>query len=334
MMLSQRVYVATEKRNRLRPTTEVLETRLALSNLTATVPAPETSQAITVTMPARANGMINGVATHRVMVVQGHTSPSARVQLEVDHTMRVTRAGVHGNYQFRLPMPPGSYALTVNAKNQAGGVSSATMTTSQGDAVIAWINTMIDVVRSDISNVGLVSRTMAMVSAAVYDSVNDIERNHAVFKINVQAPRWASPQAAASEAAYTVLSSLYPDQSPMLDTMMAESLAAVPGRTRPRCQHRRRSQSGRWHHQMAGQRRFRGEHALCPRNGPRPVASDAANVHRRLGAGVGECHTLRHHVARGVPAASAAGLEQCRIRRGTQPGRVAGSTEQHNPHAR
>ena len=75
MMLSQRVYVATEKRNRLRPTTEVLETRLALSNLTATVPAPETSQAITVTMPARANGMINGVATHRVMVVQGHTSP-------------------------------------------------------------------------------------------------------------------------------------------------------------------------------------------------------------------------------------------------------------------
>ena len=77
--------------------------------------------------------------------------------------------------------------------NRAGIASSASMTTTQGDAVIAWIKTMIDVIRADPSNVGLASRTMAMVSAAVYDAVNDIERTHAVFKVDVRAPHWASP---------------------------------------------------------------------------------------------------------------------------------------------
>ena len=69
---------------------------------------------------------------------------------------------------------------------------------------------------------------MAMVSAAVYDAVNDIERTHAVFKVDVRAPHWASPQAAASAAAYTVLSALYPDMTTQLETTMAQSLAAVP----------------------------------------------------------------------------------------------------------
>jgi membrane-associated phospholipid phosphatase len=62
----------------------------------------------------------------------------------------------------------------------------------------------------------------------VYDAVNDIERTHAVFKVDVKAPRWASPVAAASEAAYTVLSSLDPSSAPLLDATMAQSLAAVP----------------------------------------------------------------------------------------------------------
>jgi hypothetical protein len=69
---------------------------------------------------------------------------------------------------------------------------------------------------------------MAMMSAAVYDAVNSIERTHAAFRVNVQAPRRASPEAAASEAAYLVLSSLDPSMSQMLATTMAQSLAAVP----------------------------------------------------------------------------------------------------------
>ncbi|HZW30430.1 MAG TPA: vanadium-dependent haloperoxidase [Isosphaeraceae bacterium] len=191
-------------------------------------PALKTSATITITMPAQANGTINGVATHRVMLVRGHTFPGARVRLEIGKTSRVTHAGLGGRYQFRVAMAPGSYVLTVDAKDRAGAVASATMTMTHGDAVIAWINTMIDAVKADVSNVGLVSRTMAMMSAAVYDAVNNIEGTHAVFQIHVPAPSWASPEAAATEAAYTVLSSLYPNLSPMFKTTRAQSLAAIP----------------------------------------------------------------------------------------------------------
>ena len=225
---------ARAKRHRnLNPSLESLESRLALSRLaggaaTFAESARTATAPTTVTMPAEANGMIGGVATHRMMVIRGQTLAGARVHLKIGNASRVTRAGALGNYQFRVAMPPGSYDLEVRAVNRAGIVSSASMTTTQGDAVIAWINTMIDVIRADPSNLGLASRTMAMVSAAVYDAVNDIERTHAVFKVDVRAPHWASPQAAASAAAYTVLSALYPDMTTQLETTMAQSLAAVP----------------------------------------------------------------------------------------------------------
>ena len=67
-----------------------------------------------------------------------------------------------------------------------------------------------------------------MVSGAVYDAVNDIERTGSVFKVDVHAPRGASASAAASEAAYTVLSALDPIMEPLLEVRMAQSLAAVP----------------------------------------------------------------------------------------------------------
>jgi membrane-associated phospholipid phosphatase len=221
------------RRTNWKPTLESLEVRLALSHLAggvaALADAARTASApMTITMPAKMNGMIGGVATRRIMVVRGQTFAGARVQLTIGNATRVTRAGALGNYQFRLSMPPGRYNLAVRAVSRSGIVSRASMTTTQGDAVLGWINTTIDAIRSDPSNVGLVSRTLAMVSAAVYDSVNDIERTGAVFKVDVRAPQWASPQAAAAEAAFTVLSALYPGFKPELQATMAQSLAAVP----------------------------------------------------------------------------------------------------------
>jgi hypothetical protein len=233
MKLSQSGREPAGRRNKRRPSIEPLESRLVLSNLTGSLlahaaPARDASAPMTITMPAKANGMIDSVATRRMMVVRGHTFAGARVQLEIGNTSRVARAGLRGNYQFRLAMAPGRYALNVRATDRAGGVSTASMTMTHGDAVLAWVNTMIDVLHNPAGNVGLASRTMAMMSAAVYDAVNDIERTHAVFKIDVKAPHWASPAAAASEAAYTVLSSLDPNMAPLLNARMAQSLTAVP----------------------------------------------------------------------------------------------------------
>jgi len=220
------------RRRNLNPSLDLLEARLALSYRGGVASladaAPAASAPMTVTMPAGANGMIGGIATHRMLVIRGQTLAGARVQLKIGNESRFTRAGALGNYQFRVVMPPGHYDLEVRAVNRAGVVATASMTTTQGDAVLAWINTTIDAIRSDPSNVGLVSRTLAMVSAAVYDAVNDIERTGAVFKVDVHAPHRASPQAAASEAAYTVLLALYPSYATQLQATMAQSLAAVP----------------------------------------------------------------------------------------------------------
>jgi hypothetical protein len=75
--------------------------------------------------------------------------------------------------------------------------------------------------------VGLLSRNLAMVSAAVYDAVNAIDRIGAVYHTALDAPPGASPVAAASEAAYTILLALYPSQKARFDATLAETLGTI-----------------------------------------------------------------------------------------------------------
>ena len=205
------------RRTDRRPTLETLEARLVLSTASTTV-----------SMPVRANGIIGGMATNPVVVIDGRTMPDASVRLKIGKTSRLTHSDNSGHYQFKLAMPAGTLQIQVKAENKAGVVSKASMEATRGDAVLAWVNTMIQVIEADQTNVGVASRTLAMVSGAVYDAVNDIERTGAVYQVDVKAPKGASSSAAASEAAYAVLSALDPSMKPLLDVTMAQSLAAVP----------------------------------------------------------------------------------------------------------
>ncbi len=202
------------------PILEPLETRQVLSATTTTM-----------FMDPTASGMIGAVATARRMVIEGQTMPDAIVALHVGKVTKWGRANHSGDFELKLSVPTGTYEAKVNARDADGQTSTASMSVTQGDAVIAWIDTMIEVIKADIANVGMASRTLAMVSGAVYDAVNDIERTGAVYKFDVEAPKGASPSAAASEAAYTVLSALDPIMEPLLEVRMAQSLAAVPSAT-------------------------------------------------------------------------------------------------------
>ncbi len=217
-MMSQPDRAGMKLRSPKRPLIlEPLENRQLLSSFSTTV-----------AMNPAGSDMIGKVATGPVMVIQGQTMPNASVQMRIGKTTKLGRSSSSGDYQFNVSMRSGSYLVKIKARNQVGQVSKASMNVSQGDAVIAWTEIMDEVIKADPSNVGLASRTMAMVSAAVYDSVNDIERTGSVFKIDVQAPPGASPSAAASEAAYTILSATDPSTQPLLNTALAQSLAAVP----------------------------------------------------------------------------------------------------------
>ena len=75
------------------------------------------------------------------------------------------------------------------------------------------------------------SRALAIVHAAIYDSVNAIDRQHTFYAVELQPPAGASPDAAAAAAAHAVLVSLYPSQQANLDAAYASSLSLIPDGT-------------------------------------------------------------------------------------------------------
>jgi len=70
---------------------------------------------------------------------------------------------------------------------------------------------------------------MAYMHIAIYDSVNAIEGGYSVFAVSPSnVPPGASAEAATVEAAYCILSSLYPAQAAYLNAQYAASLGTIP----------------------------------------------------------------------------------------------------------
>jgi len=69
----------------------------------------------------------------------------------------------------------------------------------------------------------------AFTHAAMYNAVVGITRDYELYKWQRQGPRWASPEAAAASAAYTLLSTYFTASSQArLDDAFAASLAGIP----------------------------------------------------------------------------------------------------------
>ncbi|MCR9198584.1 MAG: hypothetical protein NXI04_08080 [Planctomycetaceae bacterium] len=102
------------------------------------------------------------------------------------------------------------------------------------DAVIDWNNVFNDVIVADTDsqNPGYASRSMAMMNIAIYDAVAIASgRSNDTFydySGSLQAAGSVSAEVAASQAAYTVLSSLYPEQQAILDASLHAILADLP----------------------------------------------------------------------------------------------------------
>jgi hypothetical protein len=99
----------------------------------------------------------------------------------------------------------------------------------RADIVQDWNDTLCTAAEIVVSkhNPGVPTRAMAMMNGSIYDAFQAVNRTHAPFKVNMFAPG-ASVNAAASQAAYRVLSDMYPEVQPMLDSTLATRLAAVP----------------------------------------------------------------------------------------------------------
>jgi membrane-associated phospholipid phosphatase len=77
-------------------------------------------------------------------------------------------------------------------------------------------------------NPGVPTRAMAMMNGAIYDIFQAVDRTHKPFKVNMSAPG-ADRDAAVSQAAYRILSDMYPEMQTTLDAELALKLGAIGG---------------------------------------------------------------------------------------------------------
>jgi membrane-associated phospholipid phosphatase len=101
------------------------------------------------------------------------------------------------------------------------------------DVVLEWNQVLLDSLKDD-HLLGLYfAREAAIVHAAVYDAVNSIDRSYTPLFADVKAPRGASLEAAAAQAAHDTLAALSPAHQETFDATLAADLAGIPpGRAR------------------------------------------------------------------------------------------------------
>ena len=104
-----------------------------------------------------------------------------------------------------------------------GGIAGAV----RADEVTDWHEHMLVALGNAGVSPLVSTRDAALVSAAVFDSVNGIERRYEPIHVPAAAPRGASKRAAAVQAAYAILLAMFPAQAVDLNAKRAASLAAI-----------------------------------------------------------------------------------------------------------
>ena len=100
------------------------------------------------------------------------------------------------------------------------------------DPVLQWIGIMNSTVITANSSPLVTTRVVALVSASVFDAVNGIHHEYQPLYVRPNAPGYASQSAAAVQAAYVILSALYPKQAGLLGAARDASIAAIAAKER------------------------------------------------------------------------------------------------------
>src|SRR5260370_22484321 len=124
-----------------------------------------------------------------------------------------------------LQVAPLANAATDEEQNSAQPVN----------AVIEWNRTLLAIVRTPGAQPSSIhsTRNFAIVHAAMYDAVNNIEAKFSPYLVSLpNVPRSASEIAAADAAAHDVLASLYPAFQASLDRELQQDLVQLPDNER------------------------------------------------------------------------------------------------------
>jgi Tol biopolymer transport system component len=140
-----------------------------------------------------------------------------------------------GDGTFRIPnvtLRPGDNAFSVTVSDMAGNTSGGAETivrteeTGATDPVLRWHQQMLNAIVRDASTPPDATRGMAMLSLAVLDTVNAIEKTPG-YLVSLPSPADLSLEAAISSAALAVMDYLYPAQAADHQALQAVVLAEI-----------------------------------------------------------------------------------------------------------
>ncbi len=123
-----------------------------------------------------------------------------------------------------LLIPVTSVALTSDDDHPASSTQSV-------NPAIEWNRTLLSIVRTPGAQPATIhsTRNFAILHAAIFDAVNNIDRDFQPYAVrHPHVSRKASIQAAADQAAHDVLISLYPTFAPTLDSELRQDLEQIP----------------------------------------------------------------------------------------------------------
>ncbi len=98
---------------------------------------------------------------------------------------------------------------------------------TRADVIFDWDNAALQAIKQAGTPPPVASRALAMTSLAMFDAVNTVNPQYKSYAYNGQAAAGTSAAAAAAQAAFTVLSSLYPTQTAYFQGVLNTSLNAI-----------------------------------------------------------------------------------------------------------
>jgi PAP2 superfamily len=131
-------------------------------------------------------------------------------------------------------------SLTGHAASPSGAFNNKANQNASGaadpsiDPVVEWNRTLLVIVRTPGAQPATIhpTRSFAILHAAIYDAVNNIDRTHRPYLVTFAGvSRRASEAAAADAAAHAVLVALYPQFQTRLDAQLEQMLGAIPAGT-------------------------------------------------------------------------------------------------------
>jgi membrane-associated phospholipid phosphatase len=130
-----------------------------------------------------------------------------------------------------LTLVGASAVLAYQRATGAGQAAAATETPrGPGTVVVDWNKQLVKIVNTPGAQPATVhpTRSFAILSAAMYDSVLSITHSGSPYLFSINAPSGARADAAAAEAGHDTLLALYPSAKAVLDQQLAGELAAIP----------------------------------------------------------------------------------------------------------